>query len=634
MERDLKVQELSARNINLVELSFMGGDHAILSPQSLALKLDCRVYPLDVGVFAYSIRGRFDARKGTYWIDESSLVSSRKKLIISLLDDFYVSGAGHPTINTDIKNFEYAVNWCDANDCVDIFCSPESARLGYMKFTNYLYEEVLKSKASPLSCQARQRMLRKALQLQFPDHIEHIVAAISPIRHIREGLEPPENDSVKDYVDITLAIALTFSRFLVSGAAFPFRFEGNGYETYIFPMNGTYVTPYSESPHAFKAYDFENGRIRTAAELNHVPWKEARMSVINAHEAVRDANSNAYHHSKMRIATLAMQAYACLINLVVGANSGEVVQFLYDDALELVKSPLKKELTAIKLRAKGMEVSYTVGRGAGMKLLREYLVFREWVLNGRDCEFLFFRPITGESAGYRSWSSDKLNIDFSTRFFKRIQGVFVPSATKNIPPVRVRKYKSLTLHLLKNSPLLVSAVMNHTVKTNDQSYSGIAPADQKVEFANYWLAVKKAALRARDASGDGVSIAAGHCGKINSPEKDIPVVAIEPDCSSPYGCLFCVNYQVHSDETDVHKLASFQYVIDAIRNNAPVFQFSEETFKDLAIRIEVILDAISQRSQAASELVESIRSKVFDLGILTPFWERRLQRYEAMGIYF
>lgn len=636
MEQELKAQELKARSINLVELSFMGGDHAILFPQSLALKLDSRVHPLDVGVFAFSVRGRFDARKGTYWIDENSLVPSRKKLIISLLDDFYTSGAGHPTINTDIKNFEYAVNWCDANECVDLFCSPESARLGYMKFSNHLYQEILKPDGdSPLSCQARQRILRKALQFQFPENYEHIVAGVMPIRHIREGLEPPEKENVRSYVDICLAIALTFSRFLISAATFPLKFEGKGYHTYIYPLNGTFVTPYAEPPHAFRAYDFDNGQIRMAAELENIPRKTARMSIVNAHENVRDANSDEYHHSKMRLATLAMQAYACLINLVVGANSGELVQFLYDDALELVKSPLKKELSAIKLRAKGLEVSYTIGRGPGMKILKEFLLFREWVLNGRHCEFLFFRPVVGESAGFRSWGNEQLNADFSTRFFRRIQGVFVPATAKNVPPARVRKYKSLTLHLLKNSPLLVSAVMNHSVKTNMESYSGIGHADQKAEFANYWTAVKKAAIRARDADqAHGVSIAAGHCGKINSPEKDIPVVVIEPDCNSPYGCLFCVNYQVHSDETDVHKLTSFQYVIDAIRQNAPVFKFSEETFKDLAVRIEVVLGAISQRSETACKLVESVRSKVFDLGILTPFWEQRLQRYEKMGIYF
>lgn len=106
-----------------------------------------------------------------------------------------------------------------------------------------------------------------------------------------------------------------------------------------------------------------------------------------------------------------------------------------------------------------------------------------------------------------------------------------------------------------------------------------------------------------------MSIAVGHCDEINSPSKDIAVVAIEPDCKKQYGCLFCIHYLVHSDEADIHKLISFQYVIEAIRANAPNFEFSEDTFRDVAIRINAILEAVSQRSQASAELVVSIRKK-------------------------
>lgn len=78
---------------------------------------------------------------------------------------------------------------------------------------------------------------------------------------------------------------------------------------------------------------------------------------------------------------------------------------------------------------------------------------------------------------------------------------------------------------------------------------------------------------------------------------------------------------------------SFKYVIDVVRENAPNFEYSEETFKDVAIRIDAILNAIAARSEASAKLVYSMNERVFDLGRITPFWERRLQRYEKMGIY-
>ncbi|MGE1613895.1 hypothetical protein [Pseudomonas monteilii] len=63
------------------------------------------------------------------------------------------------------------------------------------------------------------------------------------------------------------------------------------------------------------------------------------------------------------------------------------------------------------------------------------------------------------------------------------------------------------------------------------------------------------------------------------------------------------------------------------------YEFSEEVLKGVIVRISFILEGISKRSKSASDLIGVMNKKVFELGILTPFWERRLQRYEKMGIY-
>ncbi|WP_256579766.1 MULTISPECIES: hypothetical protein [unclassified Pseudomonas] len=615
----------------------MGNQADILHPEFLALKLSHRVSPFDIGVCAYTVRGRIDKLTGGYSVNPDSLINSRKNLIVALLDGYYVRGLTHKSIETDFKYVDYGIAWCDANGHSDVYCNPEAARVSYLDYTNYLFQEVLKPAGmAPLTGQQRQQALKRTLQLQFPNDYEYIVAGVSRIKARKEGLEPPEDDDVKKYIDIVLNIALTFSRFLVGVAPFPMQFETKEYRTHFFPGNGRYITPYSEVEYGFSAYNYRDGRLLTLEELRQAKPKtrlpDHRETLDRAQKLIDSCNADSHHPFRMKIAAFAMRAFACLINLVVGANSGEVIKFLYDDAIELVKSPLKKELTATKLRAKGLKVTYPIGRGPGMQLLREYLKFRDWILDGCECEYLFFNVL--DRSGRSSAEFVPLESRFSTKFYNQLQGVFVPEDSKNIPPQLVRKFKSLTLQHLKHSPLLVSAVMNHSERTNAQSYSGITKTNQKAEFANYWAAVKKAAERVKNSDHKGVTpIAVGHCDEMNNPSKDIPVVAIEPDCKTQYGCLFCIHYVVHSDETDIQKLMSFQYVIEVIRENAPNFEYSEETFKDVAIRIDAILDAISERSDASADLVKIMRKKVFDLGKLTPFWESRLQRYEKMGIY-
>lgn len=617
-----------------IDLSYMGQQEYISNPEQIALRLDFRVSPLEVGVLAYSVRQRI---RGGYLVDVESLVPSRRKALIALLDHYYVQGSSHKTVNLEFKALEYALDWCDSNGMSDVLCNPDSARLGYMGFSNFLFQEILgPNEMAPNSAQNYQRALKRALELQFPLEVAYILASVQPVRASREGLPPPEEQHVQEYVDISLVIALTFSRFLISGAKYPLEFQTSDYRTHIYPGTGKYITPLTQGRHEFSAYDYKEGRVKSVDELiSEFPGKRRSEHVNTIHNAILaidDANSDDYHYFRMRLASVAMRAFACLLNSVIGANSGELIQFLYDDAIEVVKSPLKNELSAIKLRARGLEVTYPIGRGPGMEILREYLKFRDWVLRGRESEYLFVRTFSSDE---EMGAPEQLEYAFSSRFYKVLDGVFLPKGRGNIPPRLMRKHKSLTLHLLRHSPLLVSAVMNHAERTNTAFYTGTTLANQKQEFEGYWASVRKAAERVRDSQSlEGVPIAAGHCESIDSPQKDIPVVAIEPDCKTQYGCLYCVHYLVHSDEADIHKLMSFLYVIESVRANAPNFEFSEEIFKDLVVRIEVVLEAISERSAASAELVNAMRNKVFDLGILTVFWERRLQRYEKMGIYF
>lgn len=499
--------EREPRKIHVVDLSFIGQEHEILHPERLALSLSHRPSPVDIGVYAYSVRGKL--KRAEYWIDESSLVPSRRKMIIAWLDKMWVSGMQGNSIETDIKNFEYAINWCDEYGYSDVMCAPESARHAYMMFTSYLYQEISNGKAKPLSCQARQTILRRVLALQFPEDYEYIVASASPIKSRREGLEPPDEEHVKQYIDIALNLALTISRFLVSFAPFPFKFTTKEYHTHFFPGTGMFITPFTEGAHGYSAYNYQEGRLLTVDELREVKHNarlaDVRETLKRAQRVIDDSNADSHHQFRLRLAALAMQAYACVINLVVGANSGEVIQFLYEDALEVVRSPLKKELSAVKLRAKGLDVMYSVGRGPGMSVLREYLEFRSWVLDGRKSELLFFNVLDG--IGMPSDDFTELE-GFSKRFHAKVRGVFASKDFKNIPPMLVRKFKSLTLHHLRHSPMLVSAVLNHTERTNAQFYSGVTDKQQKQEFGVFWASMLEAAKRfSSDSQNGGVPIA-------------------------------------------------------------------------------------------------------------------------------
>ena len=196
------------------------------------------------------------------------------------------------------------------------------------------------------------------------------------------------------------------------------------------------------------------------------------------------------------------------------------------------------------------------------------------------------------------------------------------------------------MHTAGVSPSTVAASLNHSEEVNLSTYSEATPEQQEAEFGQFWQAMHHAAKVVRDRSqrpAEGeIATAAGHCDGFNKPihVRDLGAVAIEPNCRSQYGCLYCEHYICHSDEEDLHKLASLQYVINAVRKAAPDAAHAEALYKELSIRIEFILEALGERSDAVKQLVEAIKARVFEYGELTLFWESRLSRYEKMGVVF
>ncbi|QAY88262.1 hypothetical protein CUN61_09270 [Pseudomonas arsenicoxydans] len=345
------------------------------------------------------------------------------------------------------------------------------------------------------------------------------------------------------------------------------------------------------------------------------------------------ANSNFRHEYRLRLSALASKAYACVFLAITGASPTEFAQFDYDEAIEVERSLVKKEFSAVKFRARGKKTRYAIGRNNGLSLLREYLTLRAWILNGENFDYLFFSM--DRSGGYTGTYS-RLSNEFCTTLYRTISGVYLDSTCPNITSRTLRKFKSVILHGLGFSPATVADVLNHTVSTNVSEYAQANVDQQQSEFEGYWQSVRRAAemMRERAQQDDALATASGHCNAFNNPIPEGAAVAIQPNCKTQYGCLYCTHYVCHSDEEDVHKLTSLQYVINAVRDASRDFQHAETLYRDLSIRIVFILDGIAARSDASAELVAMIKRVVHERGELTPFWERRLQRYEKLGVVF
>lgn len=618
-----------------------------LRPELLRLQLgDERVKksPIDIGSLAYCKRSatyRDHLGRGVPVV-ESSLVKSRRKLIITLLD--WLQGFRDTTVLLRWRLLESVIDWLNESGFVEIFSDSVQASKAYVDYTNFLNGLLMNGRFTPRHANALQKVFQQLVRLQMPEDFKYIVRSALVISPARNEIRPPRQSDVQMFKEVCLAVGRCYSKFVINNESYPCVVKIRDYEVVKFPSKSGAIGPLSKGP---ACYNAERRRISTLDEyISRLVEKRREINVGNIKfeldkicENFNAANTNVRHYDRVLMAALAAKAYAALFLLITGASPTELEQFEYEDALEVERSSLKKELKAIKFRAGGKETGYVIGRKEGLPLLKEYLKLREWILDGQYVDKLFFTISSkGEEFG-RVYS--KLHAAESMQtFYNSISGVFLDPKYPNITSRKIRKHKSNVQHAARFTPDTVAESLNHTKAVNFLAYAEATIEQQESEFTTYWESVRHAAQMVRERSEnppeETISIAAGHCEAFSSPTPvvDSGSIIIEPNCRTQYGCLYCTHYVCHSDEEDVHKLLSLSYVINAVRDTAGDTNHAETLFKDLSIRIEFILDAISDRSDVLAQMVDRMKNKVYELGVLTSFWERRLQRYEQMGVVF
>ncbi|WP_406820064.1 hypothetical protein ACJA3S_22605 [Pseudomonas sp. KnCO4] len=617
-------------------------------PELLRLQLHPKVKkkPLDIGSFAYFIRGKNESvwdDRGTPVVMQS-FVEGRRELITKILESFV--GLRDRSVLAKFHNAECVLDWLSANGYREIFANAPDAQRAYRDYTAYLNNKVADRAIRPITAESYQKSLIDIIQLIYPETFHHILAG--GIRIIgRRGTIAVSTAHFELYRDVCLAIAKQVSDCILSNKPFPFVISIRDYEVVIFPSNRGAIGPFNQSPFSYNAAE---RRIATVEEyvasrdqlrMRRVGRSSAIQNLKETRNSLMLANQDQRHWYRFEMAGLAAKAYLCLFLMITAATPTELAQFTHVDALEVQKSPLKKELSAVKFRAGGKATLYNVGRYSGLSILQDYLKLRDWILNGVPCDPLFFRMPRSEARSDLGYSYEELDVTSAiNKFHNTISGVFLDPEVPRLSPRQIRKAKSGGMHTARVAPGTVASVLHHSEAVNLSTYAEAGPEQQEAEISAFWQVIHHAAEVVRDrsekAAGGEIATATGHCDSFNQPNPfpDQGIAAIEPNCRSQYGCLYCEHYIIHSDEQDLHKLISLQYVINAVRKLAPDAGHAEVLYRDLSIRIEFLLETLGSQSEVVKQTIAKVKIDVFEYGVLTSFWERRLIRYEKMGVVF
>lgn len=615
-------------------------DKVVDEPESVRIQLahGVKSIPFDIGAFAYMIRESRQARiddRGVA-VCASSLLPDRRALLLKIFDMVWAY-QNNATARSMLQKLAQIFEWTDSKGHAQVFVDPLATSIIYREYSDYLFNRIQSGSLTPITANGLQRFFVRLIEVAFPKDYLHIAGSVVSIRGSRRLGKGPSEVQISTYIKTCLAVASGLSSAVLAGDPFPWSFKVENYEVTLFPGNGLTYTPYAGR--YVEIYNVSEKRIVTIDEyiarsgeknlLSRSWLTQAVTNIQSAEKNLENANIDLRGEHRLRQALIASKAYATLFIAITGCSLSELAQFDYSDALLIAKGAIKKEFSAVKLRAAGRVTRYAIGVGIGISLLKEYLRLREWLLNGRSFDKLFF------SVRADRCLITKIVPSLTYELYTHMKGLYLDSDVPHLGSRMFRRNKSLALHAMGFKPRVVAGVLNHSLATNIKDYTGGTVEKQSGELSLFWKSVRKASNVVRDKGGlTSVAIATGHCDEFNNPVPCLEDADIRPSCSTQFGCLFCSKYICHSDSEDIHKLLSLQFVVQSIRRSNPNADHSEHLFRKLSMRLQCILNEISARSEFVADIVREMRRQVEEYGVLTPFWESRLERYERLGVVF
>lgn len=614
-------------------------DNEYLHPEKLMLQFDKEVKtkPVDIGSWAYADRAEVGVKKGVtdsskYIVSRpvviASFQESRRALIVNILDYIYTNGNVDESNCTFLRNLLSVIDWCDENHFQDFNKSEAQIVSAYKAYTNWLYHQIHNQIYNPETANKKQRHFKYLIGFVFPKKVAQLSAKIPTIQFRKNKTPSPSADDVNAYIQPIMLYTRKLAR-AVMNDDFPIKIEWDESHIVHLPSN-KYGVISEYHPFSPEYFDFHEARFMNEEELKQffLNEKDGRSTYRKAIKAVESSNQNKRDCVyRILLASKVARGYAILLQALTGINPSDLKRIEYEKEYSTRHESVKQDLVSVKFRAGGKPVYYPLGTKKGLILLKEYIKFRDWYLNGSDFQYLFFTIGVNRKPKH-------LPKSFSRYYFEQLKGKVFDSSTPHITPTELRKHKGIIVSTITDSHTKSAESLNHSESVNKHYYSLPSQESMSQELSNYWNAVSESAKRIKVIDlkeTSNVETVSGHCDGFGTPEF-IGNVPIKPNCRTQFGCLYCEHYVCHADEEDFRKIFSLKYVIDEIRMYAINYQHSDELFRELSVRIEAIIDKVLKLYPMKSNTISAIRHSVYELGVLTPFWESKLQRYESLGV--
>lgn len=378
---------------------------------------------------------------------------------------------------------------------------------------------------------------------------------------------------------------------------------------------------HDSSPRLIKGFDYSNGKPKDRTELlaEGYSWIQSSDILRKYKHSLQQANEDK-SIIKRRLATLACNAYFMHFLTLTGMNDSVASRLKFNHSYEI--KPESIHFKVIKYRAGNKKVSFSI-QSEFIEDFKLYLKLREKLLAKYNSSLSTFFI---KSVVYKVTSPDTDGTTTSKirKLIKTLTGNAIGGTSRQLRVTKGVWVRS------KYGETVSAYSLQHNVGTSIKSYTSQTEEKTIDELTKYFDKLNTKVINRNDSAIDITEV--GGCSDMDNPS-NLNNSNIPSDCTENEGCLFCDKYKIHADEVDIRKLLSLKYVIEQSR----VLSKSEEQFYlffgAVLKRIDELLLLLKKTNPLLGEQISKIKSEVFEYGKLTPYWIKKIELLDTLGVY-
>lgn len=430
-----------------------------------------------------------------------------------------------------------------------------------------------------------------------------------------------DSDYERDFNQYT-SIFRQLCKVVLDHKRFPVNFNINGQDYVITPYGLIRKKNFSYKAEK-NAFCFFTGREFSDKEIAaNKKFKNTskRNEVIKVTKHKKEISNQFNSKTRTNIALLACKAYFMHFLFLTGENDSTAASVLFDGSFETCNA--EAHFKSIKWRAKNKTVTYNI-QYEFINDFKEYLKLRSYILSTTDkqIETLFLSTHSNKviPPPTNGVFSSQIKSSFKEYYFSKNKF----SATSKT----IRFQKSLWTRS-KFGDSIASYVLQHNKTSSTSYYTDQNPQKCNDEFNEYFDTIHRQLTSSEDSV---TQTPTGICRDINKPlpsTKDSPLI---PSCSDFKTCLNCKNYRVHSDENDIRKLLSLQYLIQISQSLSCSTEHYNQIYSEPLNTIESVLNQMIAIDKQMEKIILEIKSQVFEEEKLSEYWYRKLELLNELG---